>query len=239
MDLPEQTLISNYKSVQQRIANACEKAHRDPNEVQLLAVSKTHPIDDIQALMKQGQYSFGENYVQEINKKYEALGDTVDWQMIGHLQRNKVRYLIDKVSIIHSVDTVRLAQQIDKEATKHDTAVDVLMEINIAQEESKWGFSEAEAIDAAQEIAQFPHVHLKGIMTSAPITEDPEANRPYFKGMKQLAQRIDAAHIPGVEMNALSMGMTKDFEVAVEEGATIVRIGTAIFGARHYANKNK
>lgn len=172
--------------------------------------------------------------MQELKEKYEALGDAAEWHMIGHLQRNKVKYIIDKVCLIHAVDTLRLAEQIEKEAAKHDRIVEVLMEVNIAREETKWGFTEEEAPAAAKAMGALPHLRLRGLMTSAPITKEVETNRPYFRGLRELARRIDAQHFPNVRMDTLSMGMTQDFEVAVEEGATIVRVGTAIFGARDY-----
>lgn len=238
MQLSEDRLVQNIKDVQSRINAACERAGRDPKDVTLLAVSKTKPIEDIKALLDEGQRAFGENYVQEIREKYEALGDSVEWHMIGHLQRNKVKYIVDKVRLIHSVDSIRLAKQIEKEAAKHEITMDILMEVNIAKEESKWGFTEDEAVKAAEEIGALPHVHLRGLMTSAPITDDPENNRVYFRKLRELSEKIDSEHFPNVAMDTLSMGMTKDYEVAVEEGATIVRVGTAIFGKRDYPNQN-
>jgi pyridoxal phosphate enzyme (YggS family) len=233
MMMREEELKQNYETVKKRMEEACLRVGRDPGDVQLLAVSKTRPIEDIEILQGLGQVSFGENYVQEIMQKYEVLGEDVDWQMIGHLQRNKVKYIIDKVSLIHAVDTVKLAEQIEKEAAKKDIAVNVLMEVNIAREESKWGFTAEESLDAARMIGTLPHVRLHGLMTSAPITDNPETNRPYFHQMKDLAAMIDSQQLPGVMMDTLSMGMTDDFETAIEEGATVVRIGTAIFGPRH------
>jgi pyridoxal phosphate enzyme (YggS family) len=234
LELTEEQLKQNLKDVKERIADACARAGRDPEEVTLVAVSKTKPLDDIRVIFSQGQTAFGENYVQEFCEKYDELGDTVDWHMIGHLQRNKVKYIIGKTKLIHSVDSLRLADQIEKEAAKKDVTADILMEVNIAKEESKWGFTEEEAPEAAKAIAEHPHIRLHGLMTSAPITDDPENDRKYFRMLRELAEKIDAEHIPGVEMNELSMGMTQDFETAIEEGATIVRVGTAIFGARNY-----
>lgn len=235
MELTEDQLKQNLKDVQNRIAAACRRAGRDAAEVKLLAVSKTKPVDNIRTLMSAGQHAFGENYVQELRQKYEELGSSVEWHLIGHLQRNKVKYIIDKVSMIHAVDSLRLADQIEKEAAARGLTVDVLMEVNIAKETTKWGFLEDEASDAARAIGERPHLHLRGLMTSAPIAEDPEANRVYFRGMRELAERIGAQHYPNVRMDTLSMGMTQDYETAIEEGATIVRVGTAIFGARNYA----
>ncbi|MEE8886155.1 MAG: YggS family pyridoxal phosphate-dependent enzyme [Eubacteriales bacterium] len=234
MQLSDEELRQNLQEVQKRIEAACRRVGRDPREVKLLAVSKTKPAHDVEVVRDAGQKMFGENYVQEIRSKYEEIGDSVEWHMIGHLQRNKVKYIIDKVKLIHSLDTIRLAQQIEKEAAKRNIVSNVLMEVNYAREETKWGFMKEEAPEAAKEIAQFPHIRLCGLMTSAPVTDDPETNRGYFRGMRELAGQIDRMHIPNVSMDILSMGMTQDYEVAVEEGATIVRVGTAIFGERNY-----
>ena len=178
-ELTEDELKNNYREVKERIAEAAKRAGRDPKEVTLLAVSKTKPVSNIRTLMAEGQRAFGENYVQELTEKISEIGDAAEWHMIGHLQRNKVKYIIGKVRLIHAVDSVRLAEQIEKEAVKTGSEADVLMEVNIAREESKWGFMEEEALDAAHEIAAFPHVHLHGLMTSAPIAENPEDNRKY------------------------------------------------------------
>lgn len=234
MELTKEELEENLAEVQEKVAAAAKRAGRDPKDIQLLPVSKTKPVEDMRVLMEKGVTAFGENYVQEIRQKYEELGDAVTWHMIGHLQRNKVKYIIDKVAMIHAVDTIELAEQIEKEAVKHSCEMDVLMEVNIAKEESKWGFSAEEAQEAAARIGQFPHVHLKGLMTSAPITEDPETNRKYFEGLRKLSEKIGSQHYDNVTMDVLSMGMTQDYEVAIEEGATIVRVGTAIFGKRDY-----
>lgn len=165
-ELTEDELKNNYREVKERIAEAAKRAGRDPKEVTLLAVSKTKPVSNIRTLMAEGQRAFGENYVQELTEKISEIGDAAEWHMIGHLQRNKVKYIIGKVRLIHAVDSVRLAEQIEKEAVKTGSEADVLMEVNIAREESKWGFMEEEALDAAHEIAAFPHVHLHGLMTS-------------------------------------------------------------------------
>ena len=158
----------------------------------------------------------------------------MNWHMIGHLQRNKVKYIVDKVSMIHSVDSLRLAEQINLEAAKKNVEVDILIEVNVAEEDSKFGLSTEEVIDMVQSIAKLPNVHIKGLMTVAPFTDDPEENRPYFRNLKQLAVDIAHKNIDNVTMNVLSMGMTGDYEVAIEEGATMVRVGTGIFGERIY-----
>ncbi|MDO4961399.1 MAG: YggS family pyridoxal phosphate-dependent enzyme [Eubacteriales bacterium] len=225
----------NLEEIRKNIAEACGRVGRNPVEVVLLAVSKTKPLDMIKEAVDAGQRSFGENYVQEIVEKYEVLGDSVDWHMIGHLQRNKVKYIIDKVSLIHSVDSLRLAEQIEKEAEKKGITARILLEVNVADEESKWGFAIGETIEVVRTISKFPHVHICGLMTSAPITDDSESNREYFRALRGLFDEIAALSIPGVEMSVLSMGMTGDYVVAVEEGSTMVRVGTAVFGARDYS----
>ncbi|MDO5775420.1 MAG: YggS family pyridoxal phosphate-dependent enzyme [Eubacteriales bacterium] len=225
----------NLAEVRSNIAKACEKVGREPSEVTLLAVSKTKPVEMIREAMAAGQRAFGENYVQEIEEKYAVLGDNADWHMIGHLQRNKVKYIIGKVSLIHSVDSLRLAEQIQKEAEKHSVTVRVLLEVNVANEESKWGFTPDETVEAVKAVAAMPNVHVCGLMTSAPITEDAESNRVYFRQLRKLFDDIKAMNIENVDMQVLSMGMTGDYTVAVEEGSTLVRVGTGIFGARDYS----
>lgn len=225
----------NLAEVRSNIAKACEKVGREPSEVTLLAVSKTKPLEMIREAMAAGQRAFGENYVQEIEEKYAVLGDSADWHMIGHLQRNKVKYIIGKVSLIHSVDSLRLAEQIQKEAEKHSITVRVLLEVNVANEESKWGFTPDETVEAVKAVAAMPNVHVCGLMTSAPITEDAESNRVYFRQLRKLFDDIKAMNIENVDMQVLSMGMTGDYTVAVEEGSTLVRVGTGIFGARDYS----
>ena len=197
----------------------------------------------VEAAFSAGVRDFGENYVQELNEKTAFLSERpeyadIHWHMIGHLQKNKVKYLAGKVALTHSVDTVGLAGQIEKESAKRDVTTDILLEVNVAREESKWGFSPEETPAAAREIAALPHVRLLGLMTSAPYTEDPESNRVYFRELKTLADALKEEGLiagkDGVKTPVLSMGMTGDFEVAVEEGATMVRVGTAVFGARDY-----
>lgn len=225
----------NLAEVRNNIVKACEKVGRDPSEVTLLAVSKTKPVEMIREAMAAGQRAFGENYVQEIEEKYAVLGDNADWHMIGHLQRNKVKYIIGKVSLIHSVDSLRLAEQIQKEAEKHSLTVRVLLEVNVANEESKWGFTPDETVEAVKAVAAMQNVHVCGLMTSAPMTEDAESNRVYFRQLRKLFDDIRAMNIENADMQVLSMGMTGDYIVAVEEGSTLVRVGTGIFGARDYS----
>ncbi|MDD5831876.1 MAG: YggS family pyridoxal phosphate-dependent enzyme [Clostridiales bacterium] len=224
----------NLEQVRKNIAAACERSGRDPSEVVLLAVSKTKPAEMIREAMSAGQRAFGENYVQELEEKYEIFGDSADWHMIGHLQRNKVRGVIGKAGLIHSVDSLRLAEQIEKESAKRDTVTNILIEVNVADEESKWGFTPEETEAAVRHISGYEHVHVCGLMTSAPITEDPESNRVYFRQLKELFDHIGEQKIENTDMRILSMGMTGDYIVAVEEGSTMVRVGTGIFGARNY-----
>ena len=246
-NLSAEEIRSNLQCVEQRIAAAAERAGRRPDDVTLVAVSKTKPAEDIAFALANGQRHFGENYVQELNEKIRVFGERpegegVHWHMIGHLQKNKVKYLVGRVSLIHSVDTVALAEQIEKESAKKGAVTEILLEINVAGEESKWGFTMEDAKEAAGTVQALTHVRLIGLMTSAPYTEDPESNRDYFRALKALADKLYAEGLivpseNGFRTPALSMGMTGDFEVAVEEGATMVRVGTAVFGARNYADQ--
>ncbi len=230
-------LTENLKEVQSNIEKACQRAGRNPDEVTLLAVSKTKPLSDIEELIPAGQLDFGENYVQELCEKFENVSIPVRWHMIGHLQRNKVKYLVDKVVLIHSVDSMHLARQIEKEAAKKERIADILIEVNVAQEDTKFGLSCEEAETFVREVAALSHVHVRGLMTSAPYVSNPEENRCYFKKLHKLFIDIKDKNIDNVSMDVLSMGMTNDYEVAVEEGSTMVRVGTGIFGARDYGNK--
>ena len=227
----------NIEEVRKNIAAACERSGRDPSEVVLLAVSKTKSPDMIREAVAAGQRAFGENYVQELVQKYDIFGDSLDWHMIGHLQRNKVRSVIGKAGLIHSVDSIRLAEQIEKESAGRNTVTNILIEVNVADEASKWGFTVDEAEGAVRMISRMEHVHVCGLMTSAPITEDPESNRIYFRQLRQLFEHIAELDISDTDMRILSMGMTGDYIVAVEEGSTLVRVGTGIFGARNYSSQ--
>lgn len=224
----------NLAQVRKNIEEACKKAGRDVNEVTLIAVSKTKPVSMLQEAYNAGSREFGENKVQEIMDKYPQLPSDIHWHMIGHLQRNKVKYIVDKVCLIHSVDSLRLAEEISAQAVKKQAEVDILVEVNIAQEESKFGTSREEAIALVEEISKFPNIHIKGLMTIAPFIENPEDNRKYFKEIKELSVDIKQKNIDNVTMGILSMGMTGDYMVAIEEGATMVRVGTGIFGERNY-----
>jgi len=228
-------ITDRYDEVKARIEAACARAGRNPEDVTLVAVSKTKPEEDIQALYDYGVRDFGENYIQELRTKHDDLPKDIRWHMIGHLQRNKVKYIADYVTMIHAVDTLPLAETIEKEGVRFDRIIPVLIEVNVAGEESKFGVTPENCVSFAEQFAGFPHIRLEGLMTSAPFVENPEDNRPVFRKLRQLAVDINKKNIDNVDMRVLSMGMTNDFEVAVEEGATMVRVGTAIFGARDYS----
>ncbi len=227
-------LKQNLDEVERRISEACKRAGRKREEVTLIAVSKTKPLEAVEEVLNLGILEFGENKVQELVDKYERIKSPVHWHMIGHLQTNKVKYIVDKVKLIHSVDSLKLANQIQKEAEKKQVVVDVLVEVNIAGEETKFGVTREETLPLIEEIAKLPNVHVCGLMTSAPFVENPEEDRIYFRQLHQLFVDISQKNIDNIDMKILSMGMTNDFEVAIEEGSTMVRIGTAIFGARKY-----
>ena len=226
----------NLMEVESRVQAACERAGRPREDVLLIAVSKTKPAELIREIMETGTKDFGENKVQEMCNKIEEIREPLNWHLIGHLQRNKVKYIVDKAYLIHSVDSLRLAEEIQKEAVKKNVSkVPVLIEVNMAQEASKDGINASETEELVREIAKLPNVQIRGLMTIAPFVDDPEENRVHFRAMRELRDHLKAMNIPGVEMKELSMGMTNDFEVAIEEGATMIRVGTAIFGERNYA----
>lgn len=227
-------LKERLNEVEARIEAACRRAGRRREEVTLIAVSKTKPKEVLQEAYDLGVRVFGENKVQELTEKYDALPEDIHWHMIGHLQTNKVKYIIDKVDLIHSVDSVRLAEAIEKEAAKRERTVNILVEVNVAEEESKFGIRMEEVIPFLEKIAVYSHIHVCGLMTIAPFVENPEENRPIFKNLHKLSVDIAHKNIDNVNVNILSMGMTNDYEVAIEEGATMVRVGTGIFGARGY-----
>lgn len=225
---------TNIQNIEENIKDACMRVGRDYNEITLIAVSKTQTLSKMKEVVNNGVNIFGENKVQELVDKFDSFPDSVHWHMIGHLQRNKVKYIIDKVDLIHSVDSIRLAKQIEKEASKREIDVDVLIEVNIANEASKFGFSVDEVESAILEISKFKHINIKGLMAIAPYVENPEENRLYFRKIKELSVDISSKKIDNVIMDVLSMGMTGDYQVAIEEGATMVRVGTGIFGERDY-----
>lgn len=224
----------NLKQVHNNMEAACAKVNRPAEEVTLIAVSKTKPVELLKEAYDAGARDFGENKVQELMDKIPVLPNDIRWHMIGHLQRNKVKYIVGKVFLIHSVDSLRLAEEISKESVKQHVETDILLEVNVAGEDSKFGTTTEDAITLAKQVSALPGVHVKGLMTIAPFTENPEENRLYFRKLKQLSVDIAAKNIDNVSMNILSMGMTGDYAVAVEEGATYVRVGTGIFGERDY-----
>ena len=238
-------ILDNIKQVEENIIKSCEKVGRDPKEVTLIAVSKTKPYTAIEEALPSGVLDYGENKVQELTEKYEILPKDIRWHMIGHLQRNKVKYLVGKVELIHSVDSLRLANQIETEFAKkneidftvvgpENEIANILIEVNMANEESKFGITSETTEQLVREISKLEHVRIKGLMTIAPYTDNPETNREYFRNMKKLSVDITEKNIDNVSMNVLSMGMTGDYQVAIEEGATMVRVGTGIFGERNY-----
>ena len=227
-------VVENLAKVEKNICAACQRSGRKREEVTLIAVSKTKPVSMIEELLPGGPRDFGENKVQELCDKYEQLPKDIRWHMIGHLQRNKVKYVVDKSCLIHSVDSLRLAETISAEGVKKGITVPVLIEVNVAGEESKFGAAPEETEDLIREIAKLPSIVVKGLMTIAPYVENPEDNRGYFASLKKLCVDIKNKNIDNVSMDILSMGMTGDYEVAIEEGATMVRVGTGIFGERDY-----
>ena len=228
-------LIERYNEVKKHVEEACKRVGRDPREVTVIAVSKTKPVDMLMDVYRAGARDFGENKVQELVDKIPQMPSDVRWHMIGHLQRNKVKYIVDKVYLIHSVDSLRLAEEISREAVKKQVEVNILIEVNVAQEESKFGTTVEETATLIREIATLPGIHIRGLMTIAPFVEDPEENRGYFQKLRQLAVDIGNKNIDNVSMSILSMGMTGDYTVAVQEGSAIVRVGTGIFGERDYS----
>lgn len=231
------SISENLSQVRERMAAACERAGREPGEVTLIAVSKTKPVSMLMEAYDAGTRVFGENKVQEILEKLPQMPVDCVFHMIGHLQTNKVHQVVGKVSMIHSVDSLRLAEKIEKESEKKGIVSDILLEVNAAREESKFGFFLEETEEAVKAIAAFPHVRVKGLMTIAPNVENAEDNRKVFQDLYQLYVDIKSKNIDNGTMSVLSMGMTGDYEVAIEEGATMIRVGTGIFGSRQIGEK--
>ena len=227
-------VTENLQTVSTKICEACARVGRDPSEITLIAVSKTKPNEMIAEAIAAGQVDFGENKVQEILKKKPEFPQNIRWHMIGHLQTNKVRQIIPQAALIHSVDSMHLAQAIDREAGKLGIQVPILIEVNVANEESKYGIRLDETSAFVEQAANLPNIRVEGLMTIAPFVENAEDNREIFSKLYQEYLDIQAKNIDNVHMNVLSMGMTNDYEVAVEEGATMVRVGTGIFGVRDY-----
>ncbi|MBJ6751310.1 YggS family pyridoxal phosphate-dependent enzyme [Geomonas anaerohicana] len=227
-------IAEHLREIRERIAQAAVRAGRDPKTVRLVAVSKTKPAAAIAEAFACGQVIFGENYVQELVTKQPELPAEISWHFIGSLQSNKVRQIAGKVDLVHSVDRPSLAREIDRQWGALGKVCDILVQVNISREETKGGTSSEELLDLVREVAQLPHIKVKGLMTMPPFFDDPEGARPYFRKLRELADEVREAAIPGVEMLELSMGMSGDFEAAIEEGATLVRVGSALFGERQY-----
>ncbi|HBA69815.1 MAG TPA: YggS family pyridoxal phosphate-dependent enzyme [Lachnospiraceae bacterium] len=227
-------ITGNIRHVEENIRLACQRAGRSAEDVTLIAVSKTKPLPMLMEAYRYGCRHFGENKVQELTDKYEKMPKDIKWHMIGHLQRNKVKYIVDKVYLIHGVDSLKLAEEISKESLKKNVVSHILVEVNIAGEETKYGISKEETEELVREISVLPSIKVEGLMAIAPYVENPEKNRQYFVELQQLSVDIKRKNIDNVNMNVLSMGMTGDYEVAIEEGATYIRVGTGIFGERHY-----
>jgi len=229
------SIAENLKHIQGCIVSAAQRSGRNPDSVKLVAVSKTKPAEAVKAALDAGQQIFGENYVQEFLEKAQQLPESVEWHFIGSLQSNKVKYLAGLTRLIHSVDRLSLAQEIDRQWGKLGKACDILLQVNISGETTKSGTTTTEDLfQLAREVALLPHLRVKGLMTMPPFFDEPERARPYFRELKRLSGLLAAEKIPGITMEELSMGMSGDFEVAVEEGATLVRVGSAIFGERYY-----
>lgn len=230
-------ISKNIDYIKSEIINSCKKVNRE-NEANLIAVTKTVDIDAINEAIESGITDVGENKPQELARKYDVIGDKVRWHQIGSLQTNKVKYIIDKVYMIHSIDRLSLCEEIQKRAEKINKTINCLIQVNISEEESKQGISKDEAIDFIKTISKkYKNIKVKGLMTMAPYTEDESIIRDTFKGLKDLSEEISRENIENVYMDELSMGMSNDFKIAVEEGSTLVRVGTSIFGERNY-NKN-
>ncbi len=226
------SIQDNLAAINERILQACQRVDRDPTEVRLVAVSKTKPATMIEEAAAVGQQLFGESYAQEFSAKVDQLGTSVDWHFIGGLQTNKVKYLRGKVNLIHSVDRLSLAQEINRQWAKIDQVANILIQLNLGAESTKSGAGEAELEQLLRQVAELPNLHIRGLMALPPYLDDPEEVRPYFRRLRQLAEIMKSRQIPGIELQELSMGMSHDFEVAIEEGATLVRVGSAIFGTR-------
>lgn len=226
---------NNIGNVLSNIKEACKKSDRNPNDVKLIAVTKTIDVERINAVLETGIGDIGENKVQEIMEKYDKIEYNPQWHLIGHLQTNKVKYIIDKVDLIHSLDSLRLAEEINKRAKKINRIMDVLIQINIADDDAKFGIEYNDINEFIKEIASFDNIRVQGLMSIVPYASNPEEVRPYFRKMKEIFDGLKDSNYENVDMNYLSMGMTNDYVVAIEEGSNMVRVGTGIFGARDYS----
>ena len=228
----ETDISSNISLIRQRIEAASARSGRDPRSVRLMAVSKTVALERIREALEAGITLLGENYVQEAREKIPAIGHAAEWHMIGHLQTNKVKYVVNLFDWIHSVDRLELARELDKRAGQNKRRLNVLIEVNVSGEESKNGMEPDAALELVRQVSFLPNISVRGLMTMPPYSDNPENSRPYFQALRKLRDEISATAIPSIRMDELSMGMTDDFEVAIEEGATVIRVGRAIFGKR-------
>ncbi len=234
--MTKKQLEGNYQQVLCNIENACRRSGRNPEDITLIAVSKTKPIEMVKTAMELGMTCFGENKPQEIRDKTQSITSPVEWHMIGHLQSNKIKYVLNTCELIHSVDSLKLASQISKQAVKKECEVNILLQVNVSEEDSKQGFILSNIEQAVRDIANYNNLHIKGLMTIAPYVTNPEDNRSVFRQLGELLIDIKSKNIDNVNMSILSMGMTGDYEVAIEEGATHIRVGTGIFGERNYTS---
>ena len=232
------SITQNIAEIRSRMAAAAVRSGRKPEDILLIAVTKLHEPDEIEEALAAGITDIAENKVQEIQKKFDQIHSPANWHLIGHLQTNKVKYIIDKVVMIHSVDSLKLAQEIDKRAQAAGRTMDVLLQVNAAHEESKFGLDPKDVPQVMADIlAECPNVRIRGLMHIAPYAEDPEEVRPYFREVKELYETLKKVEHPNADFTSLSMGMSHDFETAIEEGANIIRVGTSIFGERDYSKK--
>ncbi len=225
-------IADNLKKVLEHMEAAARKVGRDPNEINLVAVSKTVPPERIREGIQAGVKILGENYVQEAKKKIEALGHDVSWHFIGHLQTNKAKVAVRLFDLIHSVDSLHLAEELNKQAQAEGKVLPILLEVKLSEEKSKFGVAEDNILHLAEAISQMENLNLQGLMTMPPLFSNPEEARPYFIRLRKLSELLASQKIPRISMQELSMGMSSDFEIAIEEGATLIRVGTAIFGPR-------
>jgi pyridoxal phosphate enzyme (YggS family) len=225
-------IAANLARIREQIETTCRQCGRNPAEVRLVAVAKTQPVEQVEEALAAGQTLIGESYVQELVAKTDRIRSQAEWHFIGHLQSNKVKYLVGRVALIHSIDRLSLAREIDRQWGKAGLTAEVLLQVNLGEEESKSGTTLEDAENLARRIAPLRNVRLRGLMTLPPYSPDPEDVRPYFRRLRELADHLATCDLPGVEMEELSMGMSHDYPVAIEEGATLIRIGTAIFGER-------
>lgn len=223
------------EEVRSQIKETAYRVNRNPEDITLIAVSKTYPASVIEEAIANGCMDFGENHVQELCQKIESINTPVKWHLIGHLQTNKVKYIIGKTELIHSLDSLRLAEEIEKQSAKKGIITRVLVEVNVAEEASKYGFKIEEVIEVMKQLNEMSHIKVEGLMTVAPFVENPEENRTIFRKLYRLSVDIQKQKFDNISTNILSMGMSNDYKIAIEEGATMVRVGSAIFGNRDYS----